>query len=80
MRTLSAWLGRLYFGVGLVLGVVLFASQTMHAVMAAPPTDELIREAGSATVRGGLRILFWAPSLYERVVKVGINPVNWLIY
>lgn len=79
MRSLLAWIARLYFGIGIVLGVMLFASHTMQSAMAAPEPDELIRDAGIGAVRGGLRIFYWAPSLYENVWLRKDDPMNWAI-
>jgi hypothetical protein len=79
MRNLFAWLIRLYFGIGLVLGVMLFASHTMQSAMAAPQTDQLVRDATVGALRGALRIFYWAPSAYEHVVKRAEDPVNWII-
>jgi hypothetical protein len=79
MRNLLAWVIRLYFGVGIVLGVMLFASHTMQSAMAAPATDELVRDAMVGAVRGGLRIFYWAPSAYEHVIKREEDPLNWII-
>jgi|GEM_PF-5219990 len=79
MRNLLAWLVRLYFGIGLVLGVLLFASHTMQSAMAAPPGDQLIRDALTGAVRGGLRIFYWAPSAYEHILKREEDPINWVI-
>ena len=79
MRNLLGWLIRLYFGIGLLLGVMLFAAHTMQSAMAAPAADALVRDAMVGAVRGGLRIFYWAPSAYEHVVKREEDPLNWLI-
>jgi hypothetical protein len=79
MRSVLSWLLRLYLGIGLVLGAMLFASQTMQSAMAAPETDELVHETLVAAVKGGLRVFYWAPSIYEQVVVRSADPVNWAI-
>ena len=79
MRSVLAWLVRLYFGIGLVLGVMLFASHTMQSAMAAPETDVLLKDTAVGAVRGGLRMFYWAPSAYEHIVARNADPVNWVI-
>jgi hypothetical protein len=79
MRSVLGWILRLYLGIGLVLGGMLFASQTMQSAMAAPETDELVHETMVAAVKGSLRVLYWAPSIYEQVVVRNADPVNWAI-
>jgi hypothetical protein len=79
MRSLLGWLLRIYFGIGLVLGVMLFASHTMQSAMAAPETDVLIKDATVGAVRGGLRIFYWAPSVFENVIVRKADPLNWAI-
>ena len=79
MRSVLGWLLRLYFGIGLVLGVILFASHTMQSAMAAPPSDVLIKDAIQGAARGGLRIFYWAPSAYEHLVVRKTDPLNWVI-
>lgn len=79
MRSVLAWIVRLYFGIGLILGVILFASQTMQSAMAAPETNVLISQSVVAGVRGGLRVLYWAPSAYDHLVVRQTDPVNWAL-
>tara|TARA_R110002096_G_scaffold107646_4_gene235811 strand:- start:1014 stop:1256 length:243 start_codon:yes stop_codon:yes gene_type:complete len=79
MRSVLSWIVRLYFGIGLVLGVMLFASHTMQSALAAPETDVLVKDAAVGAIRGGLRVFYWAPSAYEHVVVREADPLNWVI-
>ena len=79
MRSILGIVMWLYFLPGLILGAVKFGMQTLQSAMSAPEPMVLAESIGMAAVQGGLRILYWVPSVYEHVVVNGISPLTWLL-
>ena len=71
---------RLYLGIGLLLGIVTFGSHVVHAAMGTPPSGELLAAAGSGAIQGLIRMVMWAPSLYNEVIAGNRDPIYWLLY
>ena len=79
MRTILGILMWVYFLPGLILGAVKFGMQALQSAMAAPEPVALAESIGVAAVQGGLRMLYWLPSVYEHVVVHGVSPLTWLL-
>ncbi len=79
MRSLLNALMWVYFLPGLILGAVKFGMKTLESAMAAPEPAVLAEAVGMAAVQGLLRMLYWVPSVYEKVVVNGVEPLTWLL-
>lgn len=79
MRTVLG-LVKLYLGIGVVLGFLLFGSVVVHAAMVVPPIGELVGAAGEGAIQGAIRTVMWAPDLYQRVIAGEETILTWLLY
>jgi hypothetical protein len=79
MRTVLG-LVKLYLGIGVVLGFLLFGSVVMHSAMVVPPMSEVVSAAGQGAIKGTIRAVMWAPDLYRRVVAGDETILTWLLY
>lgn len=70
---------RLYFGLGILFGLILFTSRLYHAYVTEPPVDDMVAVLVDALLLGLFRIVLWLPTLWNDVIQGGRPFMEWLL-
>lgn len=79
MRTLK-FLITLYVVIGLGFGIARFGWGAVVAAMAEPEDSAFYAGVFAAAADGGLRIVTWAPTLFNQVIMGGGDFFEWMLY
>lgn len=70
---------RLYFGLGILFGLILFTSIIYRGYVADPPVADVTDVIVDALVQGLFRIFLWLPTLWNDVIYSGDPFLVWLL-
>lgn len=70
---------RLYFGLGILFGLILFTSRLYRAYVADPTVSDVTEVIIDALVLGLFRIFLWLPTLWNDVFNAGRPFPDWLL-
>ena len=70
---------RLYFLIGVILGIILFGSAIYHYFIATGPMPPFFEVAGRALLDSVFRIFLWGPELWQFVVRGSQPLLDWLL-
>lgn len=79
MLGLIVGLIRLYFGLGILCGLVLFTAIIYRGYVADPPVADVTDVIVDALVQGLFRIFLWLPTLWNDVLNGGRPFLDWLL-
>lgn len=70
---------RLYFGLGMIFGLIVFCSILYQYFTAERVAETLGKVAGDALLQAFFRFLLWAPQLWQTMMYTNRSFLDWLL-
>ncbi len=70
---------RLYFGLGISFGLIVFCSILYQYFTAERVTETLGKVTGDALLQAFFRFLLWAPQLWQAMMYTSRSFLDWLL-